>query len=1249
MRRYLLVVPLLVILIFLAILFFSSNVLGAGKILNIPSDDSAFIANIGVVKQFTKDIIALDQDIQALAKSKSLTAQGESVVKINKLKTLAKIRKQALLELAKQNAKAFLLVAISSKERVVIPSFILGDIEQEVILQAKTEVIHVDDFQKPENSRFDYFLKKGTQRLNFYPTQQLLFTSDTTLQVKGFQLDNTVVADVGDSNIQVVAEAPVPESIGDQKTLIFLVDFLDTDPSQRPWTREEAYNAAFNGQFQNFMKEQSYNQVSFSGDVYGWITLPKNSSGLWTCGSVYLSDLEKYISQQNIQLSNYGRIVYLTHPSLGAGGCSSVGKSETTVNGAVYRLSQAWVGLAGANEPSWWGQHPFSWTSFDYVMSHEIGHSLGVMHANGWDCQDQILYGDCQHREYGNYFDTMGNGNLSLHFNAFYKELLGWINPSQSLLIDKDGSYTLNSLEAGSGTLLAKIQMLNSTTTPFALEYRQGTGFDAKLNDSDLVSNQTGLFVNNIIKSQWQFPFPRLLDMQPTFQGWWDDAKQVVINTNQKFEDAGNGITIGPVRNATDDSITFDVDLNDPICVRSQPSIQSVGYPFNIAVGGNLGLSIIFFNSDTQSCGPSEFQFIPILPAGFTVNYSYATSTVAPQDSGWLLMVFSPPTILGTYSISYDLINKNNGLKISGNISINVVAPPVISSINPSKGPAGSNVQINGSGFSLSNDNSINFWINGINFYFGFISSSDGNTLIFQIPSSMYTFACDCYASTTLGVYQMKVWANGVVSNTVNFDVTSPSITVLSPNGGEQAIKGQTYPIKWAAPDLTNIAGYQNLKWRVSWRRSTGDAGTITSFPVTATTSFTYNVKIPLSFATGSDYKVRVSLIKNCVNTAYFCPNPSSVLSPTFDESDASFSIVDPTITLLSPNGGEKWQLGDTHTILWTPYDPLNNVNPASSITAYLRKKLSDGSFVTVGKITECGKASIHWDGSLDDGNCGSSSYPAPGNYYVRVVNKITGVADRSDKPFTLVAPGTIKADLKINDSDGPIIVPPEGGVFTASWSSNAEVCNIYNFTANYDNPDYQFSNLPPSGSRQINLYPNYGWYDKSIVLTCSSKIPIEGSAHDSVVVSSIASSSVAVLWPNGGESFNLSNSYAISWRNSSDIYKVSIALYKNDASFVWIATDLPTGIGGTGLYNWMPSDTISNADIGDNIFKIYILGFKTLGGAVEDKSDAPFSIVTSGGGGGGGGATLSFSQMANVLEAAKSTLTGILNYLQSR
>ncbi len=335
------------------------------------------------------------------------------------------------------------------------------------------------------------------------------------------------------------------------------------------------------------------------------------------------------------------------------------------------------------------------------------------------------------------------------------------------------------------------------------------------------------------------------------------------------------------------------------------------------------------------------------------------------------------------------------------------------------------------------------------------------------------------------------------------------------------------------------------------------------------------------------------------------------------DESDNWFTItsnpVDPSsITVTAPNGGEQWQLGSTHMILWSPYDPISGLNTHPTVQAYL-DRLENGTFVEVGKVLPSGKASIHWNGEIDT----YGKYPPPGtNYYIRIVNTQTGISDRSDKSFELVAQNFLRADLKINDGNGPIAAISGGNPIQmkASWDSNAESCSIYNNTAP-SSADAQINNLPGAGDKIINIYPNFETWNKYITLSCLSKSP-EGYVSDSVEVLPTVTSgtSVSINKPNGGERIALNTPYTINLRHSTDITRISLVLYKNDASYRYVIADLPVSQNTTETsYQWTPSTTLDATDLAGpaTIYKIYSIAYKTSGGTVTDMSDAPFSIIS--------------------------------------
>lgn len=203
-------------------------------------------------------------------------------------------------------------------------------------------------------------------------------------------------------------------------------------------------------------------------------------------------------------------------------------------------------------------------------------------------------------------------------------------------------------------------------------------------------------------------------------------------------------------------------------------------------------------------------------------------------------------------------------------------------------------------------------------------------------------------------------------------------------------------------------------------------------------------------------------------------------------------------ISLTAPNGGENWQIGDTHTILWQPYGYNPDINPSNQVSAYLEKKVN-GKFITVGKIIPAGNASIHWIGEIDSFN----NFAKPGIYYIRVVNNVTGESDRSDNFFKLSAKNTLRANLKINYSDGPLTIPEDGVIWPVSWTSNTEGCKVYGITGEIAESTISSGKIKIYFSPEFNVGDRVGDRGYFINLICKSSQLIEGTAFDSVELKS--------------------------------------------------------------------------------------------------------------------------------------------------
>src|SRR3989338_7181591 len=475
-----------------------------------------------------------------------------------------KKRKELMLKLADKDPNAFLCNVLKKDRRNSLPSKLGSSIETEVSKEGVLSVIHIDDF-KSGKSKFKYRLREGKQDFEFYPDSEVPVLSGTKVKVSGYQLDNAIVAAIDDPTTFQITSTPAPmPTTTTPKIMVLLVTYPDSPPL--PFSPEGAENIILD-RVNSFYKEASYNKLSYGADAYGWYTIPVNGNELNANNNCYLF-LEKYhpqkktiqeiIQENNIDIAQYQRILILVnYDCSGAVGMGTVGNAEIPVNGINYYMPISWVSyLSSLLYPK------TTLTLFEKVTSHELGHNLGVLHANAWECgAGQIINGtNCIHYEYVNHFDIMGNFIFSLHFNAAFKEFFGWLDQTSILNITQPGRYTLNPLESSAGTRGAKINQPGTNKYPFYLEYRKPIGFDSRLNEE----SRNGLFINWIPDQNWSL-YTRLLDMSPHQDSTWpaDDWADVTLKADGSvFIDSQRGIKIGPVISATENVITFDVSFS---------------------------------------------------------------------------------------------------------------------------------------------------------------------------------------------------------------------------------------------------------------------------------------------------------------------------------------------------------------------------------------------------------------------------------------------------------------------------------------------------------------------------------------------------------------------------------------------------------------------------------------------------------------------------------------------------------------
>ena len=211
-------------------------------------------------------------------------------------------------------------------------------------------------------------------------------------------------------------------------------------------------------------------------------------------------------------------------------------------------------------------------------------------------------------------------------------------------------------------------------------------------------------------------------------------------------------------------------------------------------------------------------------------------------------------------------------------------------------------------------------------------------------------------------------WADGTNDGTTwiarEGTDTGPSITVTSPNGGEYWEPGTSHSITWSSSDAGSNVIIYLYKNDVSY-------STIVS-PTANDGSYTWSIS---SSQSESDY-YQVKIVD------YYD-------SGVYDLSDDYFTVEESTtasITITSPNGGENWEQGTSHSITWSSSDA------GSYVIIYLYK--NNVSYSTISSFTP-NDGSYTW--SI------SSSQSESDYYQVKIVDYYdSGVYDLSDDYFTI-------------------------------------------------------------------------------------------------------------------------------------------------------------------------------------------------------------------------------------------------------
>lgn len=549
------------------------------------------------------DSAALDA---ALASKDAPAARAAA---LQRLETL-----RSLLEVSPSQAAALLL----DDAKAEAARDVVGDaVETRMTgIEGELSVYHFDDFERGrswdehvltvDGKRYDLF---GMAPLRDLPNNRRVRIANAV------RIDDALLA-LDAVEVLPRVEAKAPNRYASARIALLLVNF--SDDTRTPWTQAQMETAMQTNT--RWYDEVSHGKQTTTFQVFGWYTMPSPKAG---CDYIRIENEAVAAARAaGVDLSGYN-IVAFAFPS---------------------NADCAWAGLGGG------GNFWLNGNNSLRVISHEVGHVLGIGHANSLRCTDG-QYTDpatCTRNEYGSPFDVMGAAS-SGHFHPGAKTYLDYIEErtgTQGLqTVTRSGEYDVFPY-ATATTQVKALGIPRLGSGRMYVEYRTAFGFDASLGSRIGPRVQLTTGTNTLI------------DLTPATTTW-DDASLTVGAT---YDEAGTGIRVQLLSaDATKARVRIDLDP----CGRTLPLVQVTDLTPSAMAGQTKRLRVDVSNADdpTQCGAATRFRLLaePVgtgatLPA---TSWSPAAEVSAPPGgSGSTELAFAlPADFTGSLQFYLDVAN----------------------------------------------------------------------------------------------------------------------------------------------------------------------------------------------------------------------------------------------------------------------------------------------------------------------------------------------------------------------------------------------------------------------------------------------------------------------------------------------------------------------------------------------------------------------------------------------------------------
>lgn len=541
---------------------------------------------------------------------RKLSGKGKDADLIKK----AKDRKAKMLKLAKENPREFVLNAYPKKVSDELDSTVKPYLEKEVELEGEYRDYHFDYFKDNKSEEIKK-IKVGDDEfeLNFSGEVDEIKSGDR-IKVRGYKLDNQLILFSGQEGGLTIQGISDQISTGEQKTLVILHNSINN--RTEPISTEEVEDVMFNDEnsVAEYHKENSYSQTTITGDIAGYYTLSAPDGENCSLDPV-AREAKAAAVADGFDVESYDRYIFVGNMN-----CSFAGA-------AVVGGDLAWI-------RSFTG-------GFRSVANHEYGHMLGAQHASLKTCSTGVLqspYNEtaCTHSEYGDRSDVMGAAAQG-HFNAGFKDMVGWLSTSQKTTITSSGIYDIAPVSTASGLKLLRIAIPGRGLF-YELDYRQPIGFDYYQPQEYFLSEfytgaalrmkrdtGSGIFHHGNNENSNTY----LLDVDIPNEVYY------VLKDNFTYTDSVHGVTIKQLSHSSSYA-KVQVTIDNSVCRRRAPNLSLSPISQVGGIGQSKDYVLTITNSDSSACASTNFNLIDedeYSGKTWSISNSVGSVSLNPGDS----------------------------------------------------------------------------------------------------------------------------------------------------------------------------------------------------------------------------------------------------------------------------------------------------------------------------------------------------------------------------------------------------------------------------------------------------------------------------------------------------------------------------------------------------------------------------------------------------------------------------------------